>query len=291
MAALALALLLAAPAAARPSARVILRAKQPGEAALVVVTGHAPKRPPSGTFAGAKLAFHETSPGEFVAIAGLDLDVSTGTQLVELTLIPPKGAPMPWREELKVKPKVFATRSLTVASQYAEPPPELEARADRETARLLKIFAEATGETGIEGRFRMPVKGAKTTSRFGERSVFNGKPRSPHSGADIKASTGTPIIAPQGGTVVLAEDLFFPGKTLLLDHGLGVYSFFAHLSEIVVPVGKRVKAGERIALAGATGRVTGPHLHWAVKVSKARVDPSSVIALPLDKYLKPKKKR
>ena len=254
---------------------------------LVVVTGQAVHRAPIGWFAGSKLSFYETSPGQYVALAGIDLELSTGTHAVALTLRSPKGVMRHWREVVKVKPKAFATRNLTVAAQYVEPPPELEARADQETARLKKIFTAVTAAPAIEGKFRMPIKGAKTTSRFGERSVFNGKPRSPHSGADIKASTGTPILAPQGGTVVLAEDLYFPGKTLLLDHGLGVYSFFAHLSKIDAAVGKRVKVGERIARAGATGRVTGPHLHWAVKIGGARVDPTSVIDLPLERWLKP----
>ena len=137
----------------------------------------------------------------------------------------------------------------------------------------------------MRGAFRMPIRGAKTTSRFGERSVYNGQPRSPHSGADIHASTGTPVLAPQSGRVALADDYFFPGRTVIVDHGLGVYSMFAHLSEIKAPPGKFVKRGDVVGLAGATGRVTGPHLHWAMKILGARVDPQSVIALPLDRWL------
>lgn len=286
-----LGLLVAGAAAAEPKVRLFSRSRRPGEAVLVVVTGHDPARPPSGTFGGAPLHFWPASKGTYLSVAGIDLDVSTGTSRFELKLRGPRGRERAWREAVTVRPKTHATRKLTVAPQYVEPGPELEARADEETARLKALFAKATEGAAMDGRFRMPIRGAKTTSRFGERSEFNGQARAPHSGADIKASTGTPVLAPQAGTVALVEDLYFPGKTLLLDHGAGVYSLFAHLSEVLVPVGKRVRPGEKVARAGATGRVTGPHLHWAVRVQGARVDPQSLMSLPLERWLKRSKGR
>ncbi|MBI4346496.1 MAG: M23 family metallopeptidase, partial [Elusimicrobia bacterium] len=228
-----LALLIAAASAApAPQARVYKRAARPGEAVLVVVTGNDPSRPPVGSFAGAKLLFHRTEPKTYVALAGIDLEASTGTVAVTLTMYAPGGASRAWSEAMTIRAKAFAERRLTVAQQYVEPPPEQEARAEKETRRVKAVFAEASPQAELGGGFRMPVKGAKTTSRFGERSFFNGKPRAPHSGADIKASTGTPVLAPQAGTIVMAEELYYPGRTVLLDHGLGVYSLFAHLSEV-----------------------------------------------------------
>jgi murein DD-endopeptidase MepM/ murein hydrolase activator NlpD len=108
--------------------------------------------------------------------------------------------------------------------------------------------------------FTVPIAGESGTN-FGHRRVFNGQPRAPHAGADLKATTGTPIHSTNRGRVVLAKNLFFTGNTVILDHGLGIYSLYAHLSRIDVAVGTIVTNGQLIGLAGATGRVTGPHLH------------------------------
>ena len=116
-------------------------------------------------------------------------------------------------------------------------------------------------------------------SNFGTRSIFNGEPRAPHAGVDYRGAVGTPISAPGAGRVVLAEPLFFTGDTVIVDHGLGLYSLLAHLSRIDVAAGQTVERGERVGLLGATGRVTGPHLHWTVRLGAARVDPLRLLAL------------
>jgi len=116
-------------------------------------------------------------------------------------------------------------------------------------------------------------------SAFGTRSVFNGQPRSAHGGADFLSPAGTPIHAPNAGRIVLARDLYFSGNTVVIDHGLGLFSMLAHLSAIDVHEGDGVTADQRIGLVGATGRVTGPHLHWAVRAGGARVDPLSLLAV------------
>ena len=115
-------------------------------------------------------------------------------------------------------------------------------------------------------------------SAFGTRSILNGQPRSPHSGADFRSAAGTPIKAPNAGRVVLAGDRYFTGNTVIIDHGLGLFSLFAHLSEVSVKEGDSVQSGEVVGKVGATGRVTGPHLHWSVRLSGARVDPLSLLA-------------
>jgi murein DD-endopeptidase MepM/ murein hydrolase activator NlpD len=109
--------------------------------------------------------------------------------------------------------------------------------------------------------------------------VFNGQPRNPHSGADFLSPSGTPIHAPNAGRVMLARELYFSGNTVVIDHGLGLFSLLAHLSAIDVHEGDRVAADQVVGRVGATGRVTGPHLHWAVRAGAARVDPLSVLAL------------
>jgi murein DD-endopeptidase MepM/ murein hydrolase activator NlpD len=116
-------------------------------------------------------------------------------------------------------------------------------------------------------------------SAFGTRSVFNGQPRSPHGGADFLSPAGTPVHAPAGGRVLLARDLYYTGNSVVIDHGAGLVSLFAHLSRIDVSDGAAVQTGQVIGLVGATGRVTGPHLHWSVRAGGARVDPLSLLAI------------
>ncbi|HJT17882.1 MAG TPA: M23 family metallopeptidase, partial [Thermoanaerobaculia bacterium] len=123
-----------------------------------------------------------------------------------------------------------------------------------------------------------PIAGVKGTN-FGVRRIFNGEPRAPHSGADLHAAAGTPVHATNRGRVVLAKNLFFTGNTVLLDHGFGIYSLYAHLSRIDVHAGETVNRGEVVGLVGATGRVTAPHLHWGMRVQGARVDPFSLVGV------------
>jgi len=119
----------------------------------------------------------------------------------------------------------------------------------------------------------------QANSIFGTRSIFNGVRRSPHSGTDFLSPAGTPIQAPNGGRVVLARNLYFTGNTLVIDHGLGLLSLFAHLSAFSVQEGDVVSTGQIVGNVGATGRVTGPHLHWAVRANGSRVDALSLLAV------------
>jgi murein DD-endopeptidase MepM/ murein hydrolase activator NlpD len=154
----------------------------------------------------------------------------------------------------------------------------MEARVVREAAELQELWRHSSTDRLWRGPFVAPVPNT-VGSRFGSRSIFNGEVRSPHSGADFASPTGTPIAAPNAGRVVLARNLYFSGNTVILDHGLGLFSLLAHLSVIAVHEGDSVATGQEIGKVGATGRVTGPHLHWAVRVGGARVDPLAVLAV------------
>lgn len=278
--------LLISPAAAAAGPKVTVKARsfQPGEVFLVAVTGHAASTAPTGSFGGTSLNFFSAGRGAYLALAGLDLDVSTGPRRLALKLIDEQGQVWPWSKRFLVRPKRFPLRRLTVEPQYVAPKPEEAARAEEEARRLQAIFSAATPRRFFVGSFRAPIAGA-ASARFGERRVFNGVPKAPHAGADLRAQTGAAVLAPAAGKVVLAAELFYLGRTVILDHGYGLYSLYGHLSEISVKEGDIVEAGLALGKVGATGRATGPHLHWAVKLGGARVDPFSLTALDFSAWL------
>ena len=172
-----------------------------------------------------------------------------------------------------VAPKRYAEQHLQVAPRTVDLAPEDLARHERERARQQEVIALFSEPPGGSLRMRAPCEGRRSGS-FGLRRFFNGEPRSPHSGMDIAAPTGTPVVAPLAGQVVDTGDYFFNGRTVWLDHGGGLLSMLCHLSRIDCRVGQPLAAGERLGAVGATGRVTGPHLHWTVSLNRASVDPA-----------------
>ena len=175
-------------------------------------------------------------------------------------------------------PKTFATRKLTVDAAFVNPPADEAARIRNDAERLNRVWESSSPTSLWSGAWVRPVPGA-ANSAFGTRSIYNGEPRSPHSGADFQGAAGTPVKAPNSGRVVLAGDLYFTGNTVVIDHGAGLFSLFAHLRAINVREGDPVATHAVLGELGATGRVTGPHLHWAVRLDGARVDPLSLLAL------------
>jgi len=176
---------------------------------------------------------------------------------------------------LHVLPKDFPVRRLRVAPSFVEPPAGEIERITRELKTTEGIFHTTTARKW-RGPFLLPVDAA-LNSNFGSRSYFNGRRRSPHAGVDFMAGRGVPVRAANTGVVALAEALYFTGNTVIIDHGMGVFSLLAHLSEIDAHAGATVAAGDVVGKVGATGRVTGPHLHWTVRLNGARVDPLSLL--------------
>jgi hypothetical protein len=212
-------------------------------------------------------------------LLGVDLEKPPGTYKLSVALLMTNGKRASCTVSIPVRKGVFATEKLQVEKQFVEPDPEQIKRANAERQRLRGIFATTTPDKLWQGTFRVPLDGVSTGGNFGKRRVLNGQPGSPHGGVDFPATTGTPVHATQRGRVVLAEELFFSGNTVVLDHGLGVYTFYGHLSEITAKVGDDLDAGAVLGKVGATGRVTGPHLHWGLTVEGARVNPLQIVKL------------
>jgi hypothetical protein len=205
-------------------------------------------------------------------LLGVDLEQAPGESVLTVTENTADDPPANCTVSLAVRAGKFATERLKVAPNFVEPNPEQSKKAEEDGKRLRAIFDTITPEKLWQGSFRIPLDGVTTGGNFGRRRVLNGQPHSPHSGVDFPAPTGTPVHAAQNGHVVLAEELYFSGNTVVVDHGLGIYTLYGHFSEIGVKVGDEVAKGDVLGKVGATGRVTGPHLHWGLTVSKARVN-------------------
>jgi peptidase M23-like protein len=179
------------------------------------------------------------------------------------------------RRELVVAPRTWDVRRLEgLPPAQVSPPPELLERIGRENAEAAKVRTIDSDLVFFEGRFLWPVVG-RISGVFGSQSILNGQPRAPHGGVDIAAPPGTPVRAPEGGTVTLAEpDFYLTGGTIIIDHGYGLSTVYFHLSRLDVHVGQKVAQGDVIGAVGQTGRATGPHLHWGVNWYQVRLDPA-----------------
>lgn len=256
-----------------------------GSLLLVEVRSAEPLKEIKGEWTGKDTLFWEAQSAAksrfsvYRALLGVDLEQAVGKYDFAVTADTQSGEKLSCHATVAVKAGHFAMESLHVEKQFMQPDPEQLKRAQAEQERLREILGRVTPERLWRGSFRVPLDGVTTGKNFGKRRILNGQPGSPHSGVDLPATMGTPVYAAQSGRVVLAEELYFPGNTVVVDHGLGIYSFYGHLSEISVKVGDEVKQGALLGKAGATGRVTGPHLHWGLSVNRARVDPLLILKL------------
>jgi murein DD-endopeptidase MepM/ murein hydrolase activator NlpD len=251
------------------------RSQQPGELVVLSIAVPEPTAHVSVRAFDRDVAAYPSGDRTWRALVGIDLDVKPGTYAVTVDAgAPPQHAAY----DLIVTPRTFRTRRLTVDEAFVTPPANERARIEREAKLLDSVWKSPAGERLWSDPFVRPVP-HDANSAFGTRSIFNGKPRNAHGGADFLSPGGTPVHAPNAGRVAVARSLYFSGDTVVIDHGLGLFSMLAHLSAIDVHEDDRVSAGQIVGRVGATGRVTGAHLHWAVRASGARVDPLSVLAL------------
>ena len=255
------------------------RALLPGEAVLLTFKAAGQLTTVRGTAFGQPFsAYPGAAADTWHALVGIDLSVEPGRAAIDVDARLADGSTLAASLPLRVGAKTFATRRLTVAPEFVTPPPAEQARIDRERLLLNRILSAMSPRHLWGDGFSRPADG-EVISVFGVRSVFNNEARAPHRGIDFRGATGTPVRAPARGVVVLAEPLYFSGSTVILDHGLGVFSMLAHLSRIDVKPGTLVVGGDVVGAIGATGRVTGPHLHWTLRIGAAAVDPLSVLAI------------
>jgi murein DD-endopeptidase MepM/ murein hydrolase activator NlpD len=208
--------------------------------------------------------------GEWIALVGIALATKPGSKLrVEAERADGRVA----RFEIAVGRKAYATQHLKVAPAQVELSPEDLARYERERAHMAEVLRTFTESPPATLALLQPAPGTRSSS-FGLRRFFNGQPRNPHSGMDIAAPEGTPVIAASAGRVLDVGDYFFSGQQIVLDHGEGLLTLYAHLSGVDTRAGENVAAGEPIGKVGATGRATGPHLHFSVYLNTVAVDPA-----------------
>jgi murein DD-endopeptidase MepM/ murein hydrolase activator NlpD len=241
----------------------------------MVVTVTDPGGPVEGTFNGRKIHFNDAG-GANRAVVGVDLGAEPGTYPLSMTV---GGKDM--TRSVTVSTKKYPVQRLTLPEDMVTLSPENEARVAREQ-RIMSAIWPVDSQRIWNGSFIDPMPGKELGTPFGVRRIINKVPKNAHSGVDINAEEGDPVMAPNDGVVVLVDDQFFSGNSLILDHGQGVYTMFFHLSKVEAKYGQAVIKGDVIGRVGATGRATGAHLHWGVRIQGAKVDPLQLIKLKLD---------
>ena len=228
-----------------------------------------------------------THPGDIVEYAGRTLRVTPygtfvfgiGRDATGYVALRIKQPATDWIEHrIAITPRDWPIENINgVPPATVNPPMAIAERIEREQARVVAVRTRNDARTGFTQTFTWPVQG-RISGRFGNQRVYNGTPKSPHSGMDIASATGTPVKAPADGVITFADPgLYLTGGTVVLDHGHGISSNFLHLSRIDAKVGDVVKQGDVIAAVGATGRATGPHLHWGMNWFDVRIDPLLVL--------------
>jgi murein DD-endopeptidase MepM/ murein hydrolase activator NlpD len=250
---------------------------RPGDAFLVIARGVA--APPLGAVAGRPLQFFAVASG-YEAVAALPLETAPGTLAVEVSA-PAALSPLErLSAPLEVVAPRFPSRTLSVEPRFVEPAPEVRARMEEDKAAI----ARATTLPFVPPLFATPFAWPRPpsfTGRYGDQRVYNGKLASQHYGLDFRGAPGDPVRAGNAGVVVLRRDCYASGLTVIVHHGAGIFTSYFHLSQAAVREGEPVKRGALLGTVGASGRATGPHLHYSVRVGDLYVDPASVMRLDL----------
>lgn len=233
-----------------------------------------------GRFLGRQIPFFQDTVATYMGLVGIDMQDAPGTHELAVEVKDPAGPRLLSYNVLVMKEK-YLVQHLTLPKEMVDLNEENLVRVKSEQERVRLVLDAVSRNRLWNGVFIEPVRG-EVTGAFGRVRIINGQPRGPHNGEDIDTPLGTEVVAMNDGIARLTVDHFFSGKGVFVDHGLGLYSMYFHLSEITVQDGEAIKRGQMIGKVGASGRTTGPHLHWGVRLNGARVNPFSLVKLPLD---------
>jgi murein DD-endopeptidase MepM/ murein hydrolase activator NlpD len=254
---------------------------QSGSPVLFTIEPEEPAGTVQGTWLKHAIVFDKSPKGNtWYALAGIDVEQAPGTYPLELTVTAADGRQFHASQEITVLPAQYKTTTLHVQEKYVQPDAATLQQIAADKAVKDAAFAHQISQPLWSGSFRSPVPFTATDS-FGTRRMFNGELASIHRGTDFHAPSGTPVLAANDGEVMIARGMFYEGNLVVIDHGAQFSTLYMHLSRIEVKVGERVKKGQRLGLSGATGRVTGPHLHLAARWQGEYVDPVLLLKLPL----------
>ncbi|MFZ4478267.1 MAG: peptidoglycan DD-metalloendopeptidase family protein [Rhodoferax sp.] len=231
-------------------------------------------QPPAARFGGVPVLVLREST-QWTAVVGIPLTSVPGPAILHVKREGAPDAVMPFT----ISPFRYPEQRLKVEPGHVDLSPQDLARYERERVHLNQVMATVSASQPADLQLRQPASGRRSSS-FGLRRVFNGQSRSPHSGMDIAAGQGEPVLAATTGVVIDTGNYFFNGQTIWLDHGSGFLTMYCHLSSIQVETGDQVSAGSVIGQVGASGRATGPHLHWSVSLNRAMVDPVLFLGSP-----------
>jgi murein DD-endopeptidase MepM/ murein hydrolase activator NlpD len=238
----------------------------PGGVALVAVA-RADETKPVVTRDGASV-WTAKRGASWIAVVGLPLSTAPGKHSLNVTRDGTVQA-----VSFTVQKKRYPVQHVTLKDNaMVEPPPQVIARIEAESAHLKTVRSTWREDAATNAEFALPASG-RLSGRFGGSRVLNGKPRAPHAGLDVAVGTGTPVLAPGDGVVLDIGDYYFCGNTMFIDHGNGLISMFCHLSEHIAKPGDNVRKAQMVARSGATGRASGPHLHWSVYLNGVSVEP------------------
>jgi murein DD-endopeptidase MepM/ murein hydrolase activator NlpD len=253
-------------------------AKQ-GDVCLIRASGPASLNSIHVQFQGERFAIaFNNETGVYEGFIGIDM--STPPATYEIKVIGTDGDNRVYSSglSLRVEKVDFGAQTLSLPPSVVDLDAKTLERVNREARKLEALFQTSQNERLWKSVFVRPVEGEISTG-FGLTRIINGRRRSQHTGVDLRAEEGTSVLASNHGVVVLVDELFFSGKSVVLDHGWGLYSMYFHLSEALVKEGERVRAGAILGRVGSTGRSTGPHLHWGIRINGARVDPFSLLKI------------
>jgi hypothetical protein len=250
-----------------------------GSAVLFRVTAPETLTALRGSWSGHEIDFRfDNGCNCWFAIAGISLETAPGKYSLQLQGSAHDPSTPRFTSDIPVVAKRSPTTAITVAPEYVKPPKEVTVRIEEEQALKKRVFAQIAPESSWSNRFLPPVE-SNVTAEFGSSRTYNGVKQSSHLGLDFRAATGTTVRAANRGTVILARNLYYEGNCVFIDHGQGLLTLYFHLSEIKVKEGDKVDSETILGLSGNTGRVTGPHLHFAARWQGIYVDPETLLSL------------